>query len=284
MSGMRVNILLSGFSLLICLTVVRAAGDPVAILVGEGQGSGFVERNQAVSALPEALTGDQRMRLMAFLENPLKAPLAAEPSREMESATLANNLVEHLIRTEPDLAPLAELFLREVSQPEPNPIWGDYCLQFMGDLLELGPERGPGETLRTQLQAALWRATRSGKGSHPGTALISLRRSLSQPGDREKLSARALEVAQNPEQSDASRLSALQVAFALRNPGVLPIARDHLRTRASIPLRLVSLRILGEMGEADDQALLSTYLSNPLLPLRQTARTAFDLFAERLEN
>lgn len=228
----------------------------------------YSERLQAVRDLNAPLSPQEQTRLLDYIASRFEDATEREPGRE---AAIRNDLLARLgeIGVPPDA--LAVALTQALASPESIGRWRDFCLQHLGQLY---PDLS--SAARAPVRAMLLEATRDKTDALAGTALLALRNALS----LNELATHILRVALDDEFSEASRATALNLAANLPpDSRVLTIARDHLaRTpghpRASLPLRLAALTLLGETGTPEDFNRIATYHTNPLPPLQLAAHRA----------
>jgi HEAT repeat protein len=201
---------------------------------------------------------------------------------------LKNDVILALKNQQPPPEQLAGVLLGMFRDKEQDPVIRNYALQHLATWYEQCGQKA-------QVLAALWAGTTDPDASIAGTALIGLGR-LSQdqagPGpassqpvpavDPARLATAASALAQDPNGSEAARVTALQVCAQLGMKEVLPAAVDLAQSAASVPLRMSALAAVGALGGPDQVPLLFGLLTADDPRIQTAARAALRRLEARL--
>jgi len=276
-------------SFLICLTVSlcsfasiicsaqsgdsRAGAAGVMTVVTEDEAVSFHTRLTAARNLSSQLNRGSLNMLFSFLDrynsedpmppgklNALKNDVANAISAQANSAQVFS---EHLIAMHND--------------PEHDPVWRDYCIQFLADCYRQ-EER---QSVRKKIEETLWKAA-SRDWSIAGTALITLTR-LGESIDQSKVAEKAFQTASDNEAGTAARITALQICANADYQKVLPLARTIVQSDAEVTLRISALGAIGILGNSSDLATLKKYTKSSDSRLQYAGRAAIERIRKKTE-
>jgi hypothetical protein len=169
------------------------------------------------------------------------------------SPVARNNIAAGLMRQEPQIPDLHRDFLTMHQIADENPVWRDYCLQFLAQCVDRveGPERDA-------IVAALVAAVDIEMGSLAGTAVVHLAR-LSETGMvtlDEAFDQRVTRLAGNPAQNEANRSTALAVLGQRGYAPALDTARNLLVYKEVPGITRAAIGVVSLLGTRDDLQLL----------------------------
>lgn len=184
---------------------------------------------------------EQRQFLRLALRDPSLSPVAR------------NNIAGGLMRQEPQILDLHRDFLAMHQIPDEDPVWRDYCLQFLAQCADRveGPERDT-------IVAALVAAVDVEAGSLAGTAVVHLTR-LSETGLAtldQAFDQRVTRLASNPAQNEANRSTALAVLGQRGYAPALATARDLLNSKEAPGIKRAAIGVVSLLGTREDLTLL----------------------------
>lgn len=161
---------------------------------------------------------------------------------------------------------------------EGNHTWRDYCIQHLGSTYSSDAASGKREQILQVWDEAIKPEVRMS-----GTVVLALQLNIGQEGVSKAYAAgKAAEVAVDENQSDASRLTAIQIAAELGDEEMLPLAREIVSSReCSVSLRMSSMATIGILGNASDLDLLGEYTSSSDMRLRLASRAAVEKIESR---
>ena len=174
----------------------------------------------------------------------------------------------------PDLVPRLAAMFRDPAHDE---VWRDYCVQHLSRLYgEL-----ESETDREQAREVFWAAVNAKNGNISGTALIALADRCGTSGfEKDRICAKALEMATSAEYGEPARITALQICATLGVAAVLPEARKRAAAGPA-PIRMSAMACLGALGGESDLALLKQVESGTDSLLVNAAQAAAKRLNER---
>jgi hypothetical protein len=218
----------------------------------------YTARMAALQRLPQILSTNDATALVQWLTNPYD-PACGLTSQEYNG--LKNAAADLLLR-QPEVPPAwVSSFATMFRDASYDPVWRDYCLQY----LAIGQERVFGRTepeaVTTQALAleVLREATSQRTASFAGTALLGLQaiaRRNPEVMPTSEVATLATAVAKDDRSSEPCRITALRVAALQGAKEVLPVARELAQTGETEMLRMVAIVSIGELGSAADQELL----------------------------
>jgi len=214
---------------------------------------------EALEKLPANLPESDSSLLLAFATGPRPASMP-----ETIWPAFANDILNALRRQETAVNPVPALQGVFENAGMPYTL-RDYAIQHIGAWLA-DPRHTPTPISARDGLAILWKAADSGE-PFAGTALCSLLDLLdNRPGfvDATRLDALAAVVAADPKTNKFTRITALQIASARRLAAVLPAARAAASDAAEDPsIRLSAIAFIGQLGHAQDAALLDSITRSP---------------------
>lgn len=241
------------------------ASAAVAFVVGRTGNGDYGARVLAVRALdPDVIRSDRRALYdwLAANADPGKLP---PPTLN----ALKNEVAGALSRLDPPLSDFTDELAAIYDDTSLDPVWRDYCIQFLGSLCAHTADAAT----RARIRATLWQATSDTQEATAGTALIALSRNADTEGfSRSEIGRRALEVCRSQVRS-AAKATALQVAALMGEQGGLPLAREWARS-GPVNLRMSALAALGTLGGPDDRALLAECAAESDTRVRTAAAAA----------
>lgn len=169
------------------------------------------------------------------------------------SPVARNNIAAGLMRQEPQIPDLHRDFLAMHQNVDEEPVWRDYCLQFLAQCADRveGPERDA-------IVAALVAAVDVEVGSLAGTAVVHLAR-LSETGMvtlDEAFDRQVTRLAGNPTQNEANRSTALAVLGQRGYTPALETARNLLAGKDVPGIKRAAIGVVSLLGTQDDLSLL----------------------------
>ncbi|WP_176013988.1 hypothetical protein [Victivallis sp. Marseille-Q1083] len=205
------------------------------VLTPEGEWQPY-ERLNTLHDLPDDLSADDCRLLMAYL--------SAGPNDNFEYA-LKNDIM-NVLRNQAHLPPeLTGTLLALYRDKAENIVVRVYALQHLRPQYE--------KTKDPAIREAFYEALDESDTEIAGGALLALRYLATEyptEFDRERVTSKALELAEQPETFLLTRISAVQVASSLEAPG-LGVRLQELVKNETTPLmlRIASIAGLGELGE-----------------------------------
>lgn len=175
------------------------------------------------------------------------------------SPVARNNIAAGLMRQEPQIPDLHRDFLAMHQTVDEEPVWRDYCLQFLAQCADRveGPERDT-------IVAALVAAVDVEVGSLAGTAVVHLAR-LSETGLvtlDEAFDQRVTRLAGNPAQNEANRSTALAVLGQRGYAPALETARNLLAGKDVPGIKRAAIGVVSLLGTQGDLSLLERLRSD----------------------
>lgn len=221
------------------------------VAVAIDRAAGYRQRHLAIQNLSPSLSPQDLAALIVFLQEgqPLEH-LAAAGER-----ALANDILNLLRNQEPPIPNLAEILTEIFVNEELDVVIRDYAVQHLGAWHPKAPAQD-----HPFIIDALMAALDQTDSSIAGTSLLALRQLAESDGamDRHVLAKRAADLARDPEVSQLSRITALQVAADLGSEVLVPLASaivlDH---KNPYPLRLSGIAALKHVGGSEADSILS---------------------------
>jgi hypothetical protein len=217
-------------------------------------------RQAAIKKLTTSLSEADILALAWFLKSPYDKDCGVPVGIYN---TLRNDVLEVLVRQEKLPFGLGGQMAGMYRDRGENDVWRDYSLQYMADYYERRwPTNAPvaDDEERKQMLGAYQEALQEKDKTMAGTALIGLE-TLSQrypEVDRGELAGQALKLATDEQCSAASRITAMRMCAKFGARDVLPSARIAAQTGEIVPLRMAAIATLGDIGGAEDLALLQS--------------------------
>lgn len=227
-------------------------------------------RVEAAHGLKARPTSEDLAALYGFLSkrNPL--------DETREGHYLKNVVMDALCKLNPPLLGLGELLMQVYQDRGQNQVLRDYALQHLVPYYQLAEQtkaKDP-ETQKAELervQDVMWQALSETDSTIAGTALLDLSYLAlgNRPEfDRNRIAAKALELAQTEGGGELTRITALQVCVDIGNEDALPVAMDIVQSGATVSLRISAVAVLGAFGAGNKDVKI--LLDN--LPLDQNER------------
>jgi hypothetical protein len=250
-------------------------GNAVAEIFSPTANPPFVQRHRLLHELDRTSVDRHADEFLEFLKRRDPPP----EMREDDFHSLKNDASALLIRHRVRPVEHLRLSLDCIADADAFFVWRDYCLQFLPALL--GAEELPPEDFRRGT-TLLDELTAQSVPGLTGTALIAARRLSRSPLSEaapspEELSRRALLCARNADARLIDRVTALQVAAELKNPGAFDFAAELIKNPPpdeQIMLRVSALAALGYSGDPARLPLLEPFQLSPDIRLRNAARGA----------
>ncbi len=269
--------------------------EPVQVLFGlDGKERNYPEFLQAIGMLTTDLSAADVAALREMLMFPNDR--FPEKMRDIEINAVKNDVLDKLLR-QTELPEGLGLQMAEMAADSSNdPVWRDYCVQFMEPFCErltaeyMGGNRqnnlGQNDSMRmgenndsapnhsacqTELEVvreAMFSALDERSETIAGTALIGLEllSRSHEEFDRELIIEKAVEIASDELASSSTRLTAMRLSAQISNgeqgtPNVevVQTARALAQTGETVLLRSAAIVTLGEVGSADDRELLESF-------------------------
>ena len=226
------------------IITITSLPENVKLIVGMTDDKAYLPRVQAVHALGKNLPQDQIDAFYDFLFQKLED----QELPDLEFNGLKNELTWALIwqeRVPKELAKHLDTMFRDKSY---DVTWRDYCVQFFGKYY-----RYVGEADRKILKAGLEEALNEWQNRIAGTAGYMLWQMSDYPGfDKQAIMDRIVEVLNQPDCSNASKLPLLQACGEAGDKRALPQARELMKTSKDIMLRASAIAAVGYLGDATD--------------------------------
>ena len=224
----------------------------------------YLGRCAFVKNLTDALSDREVQALLRFVTSqPGDLGLTQDQFNSLGDKVI--NLIERQERLPPELPDVLIAMYQDVSQDR---VWRDYCLQHLGAVYGREAVAGKREQIQQLFESAL--ETRMA-----GTVILALRRNVGANGiSRSYAASLAARVAKDEEQSDVSRLTAIQVAAELGDRTMLPLAREIVLSGHSVPFRISAMASIGILGDQSDLPLLNKFTRSSDMRLRLASRAA----------
>jgi hypothetical protein len=205
----------------------------------------------------------------------LEEPYRGQNARQlMEFNSMKNNLLDRVLAQEEIPTELGRRLIAMYYNTSYDPVWRDYVVQHLADwVLKASAQQTEDVTPAID---ALWGAARGGDATIAGSALIGLGR-LSAILPKDSWSAYQATVAAYASSSATAEplmATALQLASGMGRTDVLPSARRMTVAAKSMALRLSSIAVLGDLGDAGDRRALSAIVSTASSPYERRAAEA----------
>jgi len=247
----------------------------------------FDERVAALKKLGQKLSAADIETLREFLNTPL-SDFPDQYSLAINS--VKNDVLGLLMEQEPMPEGLSQDLLAQFNNPETDPVWREYILQFGTSIVEqtlLSAQPSNGQTgvsapqkEKELFREAMFAALDQRDGDLAGTALLGLNR-LSKKDtsiSREEIMRHAVEIAADSDASNLSRLTALRLAAGNECADVLPVARNLAQHAQTDLLRAAAITTLGDFGEEVDLPLLKTLSGSRNRQLAAAAKSSLKNF------
>jgi HEAT repeat protein len=178
-----------------------------------------------------------------------------------------NNMANALVWQETPNPQLHTLFAKMLEDKTENPVWRDYCLQFLSECLK--------STAEPEAVKAVLSRYAQGKDGLAGTAIvtISLQEGEGRMRPDENFSKQLEGQLADPEVATPTKLSILGVIGRRQDVRLLPLVRTYARDRND-GLRRSALATLGLIGVSEDLPLVQSGLSDPNRAVQLAAKAA----------
>ncbi len=250
-----------------------------ALLGFNGDARNYSSMVKSIGKLSTDLAADDVAALRDFLTWP--NDVFPEGMREIEINSIKNDVLANLLKQEELPEAMGYQLMDMYSDTESDPIWKNYCVQFMSTYYQRaaeelglttkyteyteGPESNQSEKSVDELNAvreAMFAALDERDETIAGTALIGveLLSRTHEEFDREQIVAKTAEIASDDSVSTGSRLTALRMsALTGGDETTADTARLLAQTGETMLMRSAAVVTLGETGTAEDRELLESY-------------------------
>jgi len=246
----------------------------VEIICGLAGTRDYYTRKAATHRLPDDLSGVDVLALQAFLNVRFDDAVGLSL---LQWNAVKNDVVAALLKQKDFPQTLPIVLVSGFRDETHDPVWRDYCVQFMARSYE----RSDGAAAsRRLLLDALWQATKEQDETFAGTALIGLERlsRYTEAVDCDAVAQTAVIVAGNSDMRGASRITALRMAAGMGARAVLPVSRALAKEADSISLQSAAIATLGDLGSSDQDITLIRDLTS--YPDERISRVAIEALAE----
>jgi len=258
---------------IVCLSAAgaaqtSAAGNPPSLAVAMDDSSdSYGARMKAMRSLGQSLTPGEVQSLYVLMDR--KAGMDRLPLNKLNAL---KNEAADILRRQQKLPPdLTRKLMAMYADPGHDAVWRDYCIQHLGGCFARVAVAADQQAARD----VLWAATGERVGGIGGTALLALCTNVGQAGiERDRLAARAYELAADGQTGELTRITALQICARLGERRILPVARTLAQSARSVPLRMSAVAAVGTLGEPADRAVLEGYARSDDVRLRTAAVSA----------
>ncbi len=259
--------------------------EPVRMLLGlDGKERNYPELLAAIHRLGYELSDADVAALREMLTYPNDR--FPEKMRDIEINAVKNDVLDRLLRQKELSEGLGLQMVEMAENPENDPVWRDYCVQFMEPFYERKSGESVSQASRlpsdehgrrdgggtgaelTAIHDAMLSALDERSETIAGTALIGLEllsRSYDE-FDREVIVEKAVEIASDEMASSSSRLTAMRLSAQISNNEqgtsnveVVQTARALAQTGETVLLRSAAIVTLGDVGTGDDRELLESF-------------------------
>ena len=227
----------------------------------------YLLRLNAVHALRTDLSADEVNALYVLLNR--KA--GEDPMQPEQLNAIKDEVLTVLQKQTLPPADLANNLAAMYRDPGHDVVWQDYCIQHLGAWYPTIAESNE----QAMARGILWSAAEVKGGTIAGTALLALCNLSGRPGiEKERVAAKALEVALDASCGEPARMTSLQVCARLGNRQALPEARKLVDSSASVLVRVSAIACIGTLGDAGDKPLLERQAASTDRRLRVAAESA----------
>ncbi|MBN2161779.1 MAG: hypothetical protein JXR25_10165 [Pontiellaceae bacterium] len=264
----------------------RTLSDAVKTLLGlDGDEQNYNSMKRAVSALSKNLSGDDVDALREMLDWPNDR--FPEGMRDIEINAVKNDVLDRLLRQNKLPEGIGMQLVDMASNSSNDPVWRDYCIQFMTPFYERATletsqntdaeKAGRSSDELKAVREAMVSALDEREGTLAGTALIGLEllsRSCEE-FDRDAIIAKASEIAADESASSGVRMTAMRMSSLTGGDETsAQTARNLAQTGETAYLRSAALVTLGETGSADDRELIESYVGSENKQIAAAAKLA----------
>ena len=260
--------------------------DPVKTVIGEGRDGSYRGRVAAVHRLGNRLPRPEVEALYEFLERKLETQ---GELTLLEFNAVKNDALEKLLEQDALPEDLGHEMVNMYRDRALDPVWRAYCVQHFFAYYEkkwpAGRTAAEADAEREALMKAYGEAVAETDGNIAGTALIGMSTlSESHPEiDRNAVAGKALAIATDGKAGVESRITAVQICATMGRTEVLLTARGLAEQGAVVPLRLSAIAALGQVGTAEDGAVLSRVAAGKEPYTRRAAEKALANLRRRLQ-
>ena len=260
---------------------------PVAVIVGlDQQGEHYNARVKALHQLTRRLSAADCQALELFLGGGQAGRRSLKP---LEFDGVKNDALGILLKQEKVPNGIGDLVLDMYRDPENDPTWRDYCLQYMVpcyDALAAAPAADTNAAgTRAEIEQACWNALAEKNQTSAGTSLITLETlAKTHPQiDAGKVADAALALANDDACGEATRITALRVCAEMGKSEVLATAKVLAQTGETIPLRMAALATVGDLGGKNDAELLRSLAADADKRIADCSKAALARMNRRIE-
>jgi hypothetical protein len=286
--------------------------DPVKTLLGlDGKERNYLLLMQAIARLGNDLSAADvaaLRELLTFSNDRFPAKM-----RPIEINAVKNDVLSRLLRQTQLSEGLGIQMAEMAANPSNDPVWRDYCVQFMQPFYErcsgelatkntkghqeessVSSSAAGGEKTSVEVSAihdAMFAALDERSTTIAGTALVGLEllSRTHEEFDRELIVAKTVEIASDESASSSSRLTALRLSASGNlkpetgnlNEEVVNTARTLAQTGETVLLRSAAIVTLGEVGTVDDRELLDTFALSDNKQIAAAAKLALQKMDSR---
>jgi hypothetical protein len=188
---------------------------------------------------------------------------------------MRNNMANALVGQETPNPKLHELFIKMLEDETEDPVWRDYCIQFLSESLKSTSE--PKLVKETLARYA------KGKDSKSGTAIVHL---AFQEGEGrvqldESFSKQIETQLTDPQVDLATKVSILGVIGQRKDVRLLPLVRTYAKDRDA-SLKRCAIAALGQIGTQEDIPLIQACLADSNRAVQLAAKAAEERLRSRI--
>ncbi|MBN2162435.1 MAG: hypothetical protein JW713_05790 [Pontiellaceae bacterium] len=279
------------------LYVPEQLSEPVKALLGlDGEEHNYNSLGNAIGKLSKELSVDDVAALREMLTWPNDR--FPEGMRDIEINAIKNDVLDRLLRQNTLPEGIGLQLVEIASNPENDPVWRDYCVQFMTPFYEQcsaeSMAQGAGSAEQSNQSAlsegeldvvrkAMFGALDERDSTIAGTSLIGLEllSRTHEEFDREAIVNSALEIASDESASAASRMTALRLSVKVGTTedteyteSTAETARLLAQTGETVLLRSAAIVTLGEIGIEADRELLESFANDENQQIASAAKLA----------
>ena len=266
--------------------------DPVLALLGlDGKLHDYNSMFSAIALLPK---GNIAAADVAALRDMLTWPNDQFPEgmRPIQINAVKNDVLDRLLRQKELPEAMGYQLVDMYSDAETDPMWKNYCVQFMSPYYEkqsevLGVKFQEGQSEESAqsvdeldaVREAMFAALEVREGAIAGTALIGveLLSRTHEEFDREQVVAKASKMASDDSLPTGSRMTALRMsALTGGDETTADTARFLAQTGETMLMRSAALVTLGETGGPEDRELLESFIFDDDRQIAAAAKLALE--------
>ena len=238
----------------------------IDFIAGKTKKKAYYQRAMAIHRLGKKLTRREVDSIYDFLEH----GTAENVLKPLEINSLKNDMVIVLMKQSSPPFDLGFKLVEMYNNKKNDPIWRDYCVQFMGRWYKKASEEE-----QKQMRKAINSALAEHKNGIAGAALIALRSNIGQTDIKPReVRLASYEVLTAKDTPDYVKQTALQICAMGNESKVLPIAREILKTSKHVPLKMSAIAAIGMLGDGDDYDNLDKLSKSTDIRLRIAAKSA----------